>query len=189
MADTAAPTPQFIANLFHPSTVKTDGDIAGVPAETPQVSGTPPVTTAVFGGSQPAAAAPPAEPAAPPAAPVQPLPDEEKKPTEEKPAEGEKSPLEILEEILASAGAEKELKEKEAANKKAIEDKEKAEMAAKEAEYRQQAQQKIVGVKEDIAAAQQEQAQVDIEHPAVTEEQTPDQFQIRQLHHQEQPGK
>jgi hypothetical protein len=121
----------------------------------------------------------PAEPAfgQPPAAP-----------TEEKPAEGEKTPLEILEEILASAGAEKELKDKEAAEKQAAAEKEKAEAAAKEAQYRQEAEQKIVAVEQDLVTAQQEQAQVDADHPAVPDAVVPDQFAIHQLDHQ-QPGK
>lgn len=154
-----APTPQFIASLFHPPAAPAAGAAAAVPAETPQVA--------------PAAAVPPPTPE--PA-------------TEAKPAEGEKSPLEILEEILASAGAEKELKDKEEAQKQAATAKEKAEMAAKEAQYREEAQQKIAVAQQGLVTAQQEQQQVDIDHPAVPAAVVPDQYAIRQLGH-EQPGK
>lgn len=104
--------------------------------------------------------------------------------TGDAPAGGaEKSPLEILEEILASASEEKAAKDKEEAEKKAQEEKEKAEMVAKEEQFRQEAEQKIAATAPALAQAKQQRADVDAQFGTATNDGLPEELQIQQLKH------
>ena len=161
-----------------PSTqVVTNGDIAAVPAEPPNGVPTvlPPIEPNPIPTPQPEPPAPAVSPIQVPSELVSESPvssddassstDEEK--TEEATTEsgegedGEKSPLEILEDILANASAEKELKDKEEAEAQAKEAQEKAEMAAKEAQFQEEAKQKIGEAQVAVAEAKQFREDVD----------------------------
>lgn len=109
-------------------------------------------------------------------------------PADETKAEGEeeKSPLEILEEILAGANAEQDTKDKEAAEKEKKEAEEKAAFAAKEAAFAQQTQTKLAEtkVKLEEAKVQREKVEQEIlvkDGPAT--QAMGDQFAIHQLTH------
>ncbi len=183
MADepSSAPTPQSIAQLLSPA-VPTDQVMVQpvVPAPTTQVVDTPPTVSEPVAEVTPK----PSPTEAVPVAAEPPIPEEPAKPS----GDEEKSPLEILEEILASAGAEKDEKEKEETEKKAAEEQAKAEAAAKEAEYRQEADQKIAVAEQQLVTAKQEQAQVDADHPAAPSAVLPDEMAIHQMHHEVRPG-
>lgn len=106
--------------------------------------------------------------------------------------DGEKSPLEILEEILAEANSEKTKQTEEEQQKLQKEQEEakfKAELAAKEAAYRQEASVQMEKTKLDLESAKQQRDQVqeDLTAQGKVSEQTPDvrdeTLAIHQLEH------
>lgn len=107
-------------------------------------------------------------------------------------SDGEKSPLEILEEILAEANSEKTKQTEEEQQKLQKEQEEakfKAELAAKEAAYRQEASVQMEKTKLDLESAKQQRDQVqeDLTAQGKVSEQTPDvrdeALAIHQLEH------
>lgn len=107
---------------------------------------------------------------------------------EEKTGESEKSPLEILEEILAGAEAEKSAKDEEENKKKAEEEAYQAEKAAKEAAYQVEATQRIEETTVLLEEAKQQRSATEqdlIQQGKIlpTESTEADKFTIHQLEH------
>ncbi len=200
----STPPPQPIAQIFQPQDVHANVNVSVVPRENGWVQ-TAPVDPATLGSTDvvPPVVMPAPQPTAPlpiepvvqppsvpqPESPAVPPPQAEEKPSaadEGKPAKGDedKSPLEILEEILANAGEEKAEQEKEAAAKKAAADQEKAAMAAKEAQFKEEAAQKIAAIAPELQAAQQQRDNIDAQHPEAKSDQLTPDLTINQLRHE-----
>lgn len=95
-----------------------------------------------------------------------------------------KTPLEILEEILAGANAEKDLKEKEEAELKAKAEQEAAEFAAKEAAFEEEAKVKLAETSTAIAEAVQHREKVEAElAEKAPKTDIPESLEIHQLDH------
>lgn len=113
-------------------------------------------------------------------------------PSTETPAEGgdgEKSPLDILEEILAGAEAEKKQVDEEKQKKEAEEAEFQAQLQAKQAEYQVQAEQRLQESQSVVEEAKQQREDVDkqlLEQGKIDQQSTSqgDEFAIHQLEHQ-----
>lgn len=153
------------------------------PASSPPILPVPPVQP------QPVVQRPSPQPQPSPAAPVSPPPAVAARPGTPPAAGSDKSPLEILEEILAEANSEKS---KAAEAEKAKEEEEKkfeAEMAAKEAAFRQEAEVQLTQTKLELEEAKTHRQEVEQELTAQGKgnDQAPtptdDALVIRQLEH------